>query len=122
MSRRLGWAPLPRAGSTPLDFSPDLDRWHPLDEANRPAVSAWFAAHGVDANLVPLSGSVTLDPDTLEWRFEQYVRGEGGIRAAVGEPVTRVVRRKVKSFPPWVIDQLATQVRAGLEESAEVVP
>lgn len=74
------------------------------DKGQHEAAIAWFTAHGVEANLVPLDTPLELDAETNEWRFQVYrhdASGHKSIETETGEPARVTVRRAFKSLPPW---------------------
>lgn len=93
---------------TLVDFTPSRDTVIQL--VGTPRLLGWFAEHQVDGATVPLDSTVHLDPEVNEWRFEQFVpvliNGQRTFHLdpETGEPQRRVIRRAVKSMPPWVTE------------------
>ena len=91
-----------------IDYTPVKDEaFYELlwgDGSLNEGIRAWFAEHGVDADIVPLDSPIELDTETNEWRFVLYRTNEHGVKyidPETDDVPTIVVRREFKSLPPW---------------------
>lgn len=94
----------------------NLHRYFALTNEQRDEFHGWFALHGVDHAVVPLTARIELDEATGEWLIPVYLRNADGARYVGddGEVASDVLRCPWRADPPTLepSDEALTAVKA----------